>query len=146
VAAAAAVTGSPDGVALLVGVGCGVLVGWLGSWSVNGLRRINARVVASNVGRPLPPAVLERRHLAALGLDFARASALTLAGILGVLAVAPWLGDAPQDAVTVSAVVLFVAASAAVGVVVGTLVRGRRIVGAFAVGMLLSTVITLWLS
>lgn len=145
VATVATVTVSPATLALLIGVGSGVLVGWIGGWSIHGLRRVNARVVASDIGQPLTPTALERRHFAALGLDFARAVTLTLAGTVGILLVAPRLGDAPQGVVTASVVVLFVAASAAMGVVVGTMVRGRRIVGAFAAGILVSTVITLWL-
>lgn len=145
VATVAAVTISPASLALLIGVGSGVLVGWIGGWSIHGLRRVNARVVASELGQPLAPATLERRHFEALGLDFARAIALTLAGSLGVLLVAPRLGDAPQAGLTAAAAMLLVAASAAVGVVVGTMARGRKIVGAFAAGILVSTVITLWL-
>ena len=145
VATVAAVTISPASLALLIGVGSGVLVGWIGALSIHSLRRANARVVAFDVGQPLAPAALEGRHFAALGLDFVRAFALTLAGILGVLLVAPRLGEAPQGGVTASAVVLFVAASAALGVVVGTMVRGRKIVGAFAAAILVSTVIALWL-
>jgi mannose/fructose/N-acetylgalactosamine-specific phosphotransferase system component IIC len=145
VATVAAVTISPASLALLIGVGSGVFVGWVGGWSIHSLRRVNASVVASAVGQPQAPAALERRHFAALGLDFARALVLTLAGTIGVLLVAPRLGDAPQGGVTASAVVLFVAASAALGVVVGTMVRGRRIIGAFAAAILVSTVMTLWL-
>lgn len=144
-ATAAAVTISPAGVALLVGVGFGVLVGVAGSWSIHSLRQLNARFVASRVGEPLAPTALARRHFAAMGLDFARAVALTLAGVLGVLLVAPWMGEAPQTAVSASAFVLFVSASAALGIVVGTMARGRGVVFAFGVGILVSTMVTLWL-
>lgn len=145
VATVAAVTMSPPDVALLIGVGFGVLVGWIGSWSIHALRRANERVIASHVGEPLAPAMLERRHYQAMALDFARALTLTLGGMLGVLLLAPWLSGAPRSAVIAFGVVLFVAASSAVGVAVGITVRGRNVIGAFGVGMIVSAVITLWL-
>ena len=144
-ATVAAVTLRPAGVALLAGVGVGVLVGGAGSWSIHGLRHINSRVVASRVGEPLTPPALMRRHFAAMALDFLRAVALTLAGVLGVLLVARWLGEAPQSAVSGSAVVLFIAASVAVGVVVGTMARGRKVLVAFGLGVVLSALVTVWL-
>lgn len=144
-ATTAAVTISPAGLALLVGVGFGALLGVVGSWSIHGLRHVNARFVASRVGEPLGPTALTRRHFGALALDFGRAVALTLAGIGGVLLVSPWLGEAPQNAVAGSGFVLFVAASAALGVVVGTMARGREVLLAFGVGILVSTIVTLWL-
>lgn len=145
VATLAAVTMSPPGVALVIGVGWGVVVGWIGSWSIHALRRANERVVASHVGEPLAPALLERRHYQAMALDFARALALTLGGILGVLLLAPWLGGAPQGAVIAFGVVLFIAASSAIGVIIGITVRGRSVIGAFGLGIIVSAVITLWL-
>lgn len=144
-ATVATVTMTPAGAALIVGVGCGVLVGWIGSWSIHGLRRFNGRVVAAEIGAPLAPATLERRHYWTLALDFARAVALTLAGILGVQLVAPWLGGAPPGAAKAFGIALFVAASTAVGVVVGITVRGRKVVAAFGVGIIVSTMIALWL-
>jgi len=144
-AAVAAVTIRPAGVALLVGVGFGALVGAAGSWSIHVLRKVNARVVASHDGESLTPAALAGRHFTALAFDFVRAVALTLAGVGGVLLLAPWLGEAPPGAVTGSAVVLFVAASVALGVVVGTMARGRKVLVAFSLGVLVSAVVTLWL-
>ncbi len=144
-ATVAAVTISPAGVALLVGVGLGALVGIAGSWSIHGMRRVNAGVVASRVGEPLAPLDLARRHFGAMALDFARAVALTLAGVGGTLLVAPWLGGTPPGAVTGSAFVLFVAASVALGVVVGTMARGRKVLVAFGIGVFVSAVVTLWL-
>jgi mannose/fructose/N-acetylgalactosamine-specific phosphotransferase system component IIC len=144
-ATTAAVTISPAGVALLVGVGFGSLLGVAGSWSIHVLRQVNARFVASRVGEPLGPTDLARRHFAAMALDFGRAVALTLAGIGGVLLVTPWLGEAPQSAVAGAGFVLFVAASAALGVVVGTMARGREVLFAFGIGILVSTMVTLWL-
>lgn len=144
-ATTATVTISPLGMGLVVGVGSGVLVGWIGSWSIHGLRRFNARVVASEIGQPLAPATLEHRHYWAMAIDFARAVALTLSGILAVLLVAPWLGGAPPGAVTAFGLALFVAASTAVGVVLGITVRGRKVIAAFGVGIIVSAAVTLWL-
>ena len=69
VAAAAAVGWTTGPPALLVAVAFGVVVGWLGSWSVHGLRHLNAGLVAVQ-GRPLDSATrLTVRHLSALVLD-----------------------------------------------------------------------------
>ena len=144
-ATVAAVAIRPAGIALLVAVGFGTMVGIAGSWSIHGLRHLTARFVASHVGEPLAPPALARRHLAAMALDFGRAVTLTLAGVFTVLMVSPWLGDAPQSALTGSAVVLFFAASVALGVVVGTMVRGRSVLAAFGAGILFSAVVTIWL-
>lgn len=59
---------------------------WLGGESVRILRQTNVRLMhASNFAR-LTPASLERRHFAAIGLDFLRGTVLVLAGILGATA------------------------------------------------------------
>lgn len=144
-AAVAASTVSPAGTALLIGVGFGSIVGWAGSWSIHALRYVNARVVASEVGRPMAPRELDYRHLAAMTIDFFRAALLTLTAVLCVVVITPYVGGAPQSAVTISSVALLVAAAAALGVVVGTMARGRVVMIAFGVGVLVSTITTLWL-
>jgi hypothetical protein len=136
---------NPAGTALLVGVGFGAIVGWAGSWSIHAMRHLNARVVASEVGRPMAPRELDSRHLAAMTIDFLRATLLTLTAVLCVLVVTPNMGGAPQSAVTLSYVALLVAAAAALGVVIGTMARGRAVMIAFGVGVLISTITTLWL-
>jgi mannose/fructose/N-acetylgalactosamine-specific phosphotransferase system component IIC len=144
-AAVAASTVSPAGTALVVGVGFGALVGWAGSWSIHAMRHLNAQVVASQVGRPMAPYELDFRHLVAMTIDFVRAVLLTLTAVLCVLVVTPHVGGAPQSAVTFSAVALLVAAAAALGVVIGTMARGRVVVIVFGFGVRISTVVTLWL-
>jgi hypothetical protein len=78
-------------------------------------------------------------------IDFVRAALLTLTAVVLVLVVAPYMGGAPQSAVTFSAVALLVAAAAALGVVIGTMARGRAVKIAFFMGVLVSTVATLCL-
>lgn len=69
---------------LLLAVVFGLVWEWVGSASVIALRRINELLVADSALLPhLTPGVLQRRHLAALMLDFARGSIVCLAGWIG---------------------------------------------------------------
>lgn len=54
---------------------------WVGSWTVHHLRNLNVAVAAGD-GSPVAPGTLERRHLAAVALDFARGALVTAAGLL----------------------------------------------------------------
>ncbi len=87
VAAAGAYAGATESnVALLASVL--FMLGWglLGGRSVEWLRRANATLAVPSAG-PVAPAVVERLHLRAIAIDFARGGALTLVGlvVLGTL-------------------------------------------------------------
>ncbi|MBI4408523.1 MAG: PTS sugar transporter subunit IIC [Gemmatimonadetes bacterium] len=69
---------------------------WLAGASVTGMRRVNEWLTALPAGAPAARArALERRHLAAVGLDFVRAAVVTVTGF-GVASVllrafgSPW--------------------------------------------------------
>lgn len=74
--AAAAPGLQPGGVALVVALA--LLWEWLAGESVVAQRRSNGRLLAREGA--IAPAPLERRHLAAMGLDFARGAVLAVTG------------------------------------------------------------------
>jgi PTS system mannose-specific IIC component len=59
---------------------------WLGGESVRILRQANVRLIRAGNPVDMTPESLERRHFAAIGIDFARGMVLVLAGILGLSA------------------------------------------------------------
>lgn len=76
----AAVSPQPSG--LLLTVIAVLALEWIGGESVRYLRQANQRFVPGTSGAPVDPDRLERRHLAAIGIDFARGMLLVAAGIL----------------------------------------------------------------
>jgi mannose/fructose/N-acetylgalactosamine-specific phosphotransferase system component IIC len=88
VAAAGAYAGAADTaqVALLASVVFMLAWGWVGGRTVEWVRRWNARSAVPAPG-PVDAETIERLHLRALGADFARGVAVTLAGlvVLGTL-------------------------------------------------------------
>jgi hypothetical protein len=87
VAAAGAYAGATESnVALLASVLFMFAWGFLGGRTVEWMRRTNASLAVPPPG-PVEPSRVERLHLRALAFDFARATALTLAGlvVLGTL-------------------------------------------------------------
>jgi mannose/fructose/N-acetylgalactosamine-specific phosphotransferase system component IIC len=145
-AAAAAVAWTEGPAALLVAVAFGVVVGWLGSWSVHGLRHLNARLVAGEAAAMGSPMRLTARHLSALALDLLRAAGLTGAAVLCFILLAGVLADVPPGwADTVAALVVLVVASLGIGVDVRMMARGRSVWTAAGVGAALGVVIGLWL-
>lgn len=144
--AAGTVAGIPGAgvVGLLIGVGLGAFIGWLGGWTVHGLRHINARVAANLEQRPLSPAALDLRHLSAMSIDLCRGTALTLFALTGIALLSSWLGDSSGGWSQVAALLLATGVSLSVGVAVGTLARGRSVWIALAVGALLSALIVPW--
>ncbi|CAN5502926.1 hypothetical protein BH24GEM3_BH24GEM3_00560 [soil metagenome] len=80
--AAAYATVAPSVAALLTTVVFVLLWEQLGGESVKQLRQLNMSLVTPAEGASFPPAELERRHLAALGVDFLRGAALVMAGML----------------------------------------------------------------
>ncbi len=67
---------------------------WGGGESVRLLRRVNLRIVYPRDGRRLSGRSLERRHLAAIGIDFLRGMILVSVGVLGLTALLPALAAA----------------------------------------------------
>lgn len=55
---------------------------WLGGESVRLLRQANVRLIRAGEASAVTPAFLERRHFAAIGIDFTRGLALVFVGIL----------------------------------------------------------------
>lgn len=144
-AVAAAVWATGPGT-LLVAVAFGVVVGWVGSWSVHGLRHLNARLVALEGQTLDSPARLTVRHLSALALDLVRAAVLTVAAVLCVVPLAAVVPDSPSGrAGSAAALAVLVVASLGVGVDVRMMARGRRVWMAAAVGAALGLIIGLWL-
>lgn len=143
VAAAAAASAAAGPVALLVAVGFGVLVGWVGSWSVHAMRRLTGRFAALGE-RPLSPRQLAARHLSAVALDFVRAAALTLIAVWIGVRIAR--GQAFASGGGLASIILLAAAGVALGADLGVLARGRAVAAAFAIGFATSLVFSLWLS
>lgn len=83
-AAALAGAGTSVGAAVATGVAFGACWGLLAGWSVGGLRRLNERLVVAPRDGRVPSGRLVLGHLGALGADFVRGTAVTLAGLLAV--------------------------------------------------------------
>lgn len=145
-ATATAVSWGEGPVALLVGVGIGVLIGWVGSWSVHVLRQVNAKLVAGE-GRPLETAAaLTVWHFSAMGLDLLRASVLTAISVWCFTVLARTLGGSGVGLTALlAALVVLAAASISLGVDMRMMARGRRVWMAFGVGMALAAIVELWL-
>ncbi|UCC75146.1 MAG: PTS sugar transporter subunit IIC [Gemmatimonadota bacterium] len=145
-AVAAALRWTAGPIALLVGVGFGVVVGWVGSWSVHWMRQFNSRLVAVE-GQPLDtPSRLTVRHLSAVFVDLFRATALTAAAVACITLLATALADAAAGLANVVAGLLLLAfASLALGVDLRMMARGRRVWTAAGVGAVLGVILAIWL-
>jgi hypothetical protein len=102
---------------------CGVTVGWL--------RHANSRLAALPGTHELEPATLERRHLAAIGFDFARGAGLTLLG-MGLLAL--WLRLGPSAWVEERTARLVLCGAAAASIASSLRLFGRRRLPWFVAG------------
>ena len=145
VAAAAAMPLSSGVAGLVIAGGVGVLVGWAGSWTVHGLRHLNARLVVGETGRRMLPAELSVRHFSAMAVDFVRAAALTLVALLAVNAVLGGADPAPERAGLLAAAAAIGLASLALGADVRMMAGGRRVWAAFGLSAAFSTVLWIWL-
>ncbi len=120
------------------GVAMGLVLGHVGGMSISLLRRLNGRFVPDAPGAS--PRRLVASHLLALGLDFARGAAITLAGVLvGRLAaphaVAAWpLGEGD------SAGLLLVGGAVSAGIMLRSLGGFRRRRLLFTAGLALGLI------
>lgn len=64
---------------------------WVGGETIRLMRQINVRLLAQISGRPVPAGQVERRHLAAIGIDFVRGAGLVLLGMPLLGLVLRWL-------------------------------------------------------
>ncbi len=145
-AAVAAHSAGGAAVALVAAVGFGVLVGWIGSWTVHLMRHATARFVAADPSQqPITALVLSARHLSAMAIDFARAAVLTLVALL--LAGPLFSGfELSGAAAGIAATVLVViCVGLALGSDIRMMAKGRTVVIAFTAGLLASAVLSLWL-
>lgn len=132
-------------VGLLIGVGFGVLVGWLGSWSVHVMRQLTGHFAAFENREPVTAVGLTSRHTLAIFVDFVRGAFLTLLSVLIAMPVIAGMGEAPAAAAAVATGVLLVGASVALGVVVRVMVKGRSVIAGFTVGLIVSSLLSLWI-
>ena len=143
-AAAVAALSSGGAVTLVVAVGFGVLVGWVGGWTVHLMRHAIARLVAAGESqRPIAASVLSARHLSAMAIDFARAAVLTLVALLLGAPLAS--GFEFSGAAAAATVLVLICVGLALGSDVRMMAKGRTVVMAFTVGLLVSAVLSLWL-
>jgi mannose/fructose/N-acetylgalactosamine-specific phosphotransferase system component IIC len=142
VAAAGAFAGAPESsqVALLASVVFMLGWGWLGGRSVEWMRRINVRIAVPQAG-PVEARTIERLHLRALALDFARGVVVTLVGLLVLGTLLETLGWIPfREPWTRPALAL----SAAAALASSLRLFGRRRLPLFAAGAAAGAVL-LWL-
>jgi mannose/fructose/N-acetylgalactosamine-specific phosphotransferase system component IIC len=132
VAAGALVAGSGPGVAaLLTAVLFALGWSWVAASTVRLTRQLNIRLMSASLdGRSAR--LLERRHLAAIGVDYLRSCLLTAVG-LAMLAAALSL-TAQQWALPVSAGEVILWSVVAAGIAASLRLFGERRVGFFAVG------------
>lgn len=130
----------------VLAVALGVLVGWVGSWSVYAMRRANARLVGALGERSVSPRELEIKHLLAMAMDFGRATALTALGVIIAVALAHSVDLSFGSADAAGAILLAVAASLALGADIGTMQKGRPVFVGFFLAAFASGAVLLWLS
>ncbi len=130
----------------VLAVALGVLVGWVGSWSVYAMRRANARLVGALGERSVSPRELEIKHVLAMAMDFGRATALTALGVIIAVALAQSVDLSFGSADAAGAILLAVAASLALGADIGTMQKGRPVLVGFFLAAFASGAVLLWLS
>lgn len=145
-AAAVAALSSGGAVTLVVAVGFGVLVGWVGGWTVHLMRHAIARLVAAGESqRPIAASVLSARHLSAMAIDFARAAVLTLVALLLGAPLASGFEFSGAAAAVAATMLVLICVGLALGSDMRMMAKGRTVVMAFTVGLLVSAVLSLWL-
>jgi mannose/fructose/N-acetylgalactosamine-specific phosphotransferase system component IIC len=145
VTAAVALTGVPGAVGLVIAAGLGVAVGWAGSWTVQAMRHLNARLVVAAEGQTLSASQLERRHLSAMVVDFGRACLLTVVAVSATWLLVRDTGATPLAVGRVAGLAALGLASLALGADVRMVAGGRRVWTAFGVAAAASATLWLWL-
>lgn len=113
--AAFAATGGTAFGALLVALGLGWALGWIGAITVHVRRRLNERIISPADLLAADPAVLEQRHRIAIWLDALRGSVLVAAFLVPAMlltALAAGVSASGLAPWTAGALVLGIAASA----------------------------------
>jgi mannose/fructose/N-acetylgalactosamine-specific phosphotransferase system component IIC len=146
VAAAMAAGHESAGVMLITAAAWGVVVGWVGGWTVHQMRRATASLMANEGRAPISPHSLTVRHLSAMGVDFCRATVLTLLALWIAAGLSSTLGEAAARASGAAMAVALVCVALALGGDIRTLVRGRPVVLAMGIGFLVSAIATIWLN
>jgi len=95
---------------------------WLGGETVQAMRQTNVRLISENHRPPSSARALERRHLAAIGLDFLRGTFLVSGGVLLLLTAGRFLGPLWGLGETAPRTIL-------AAIVVGLLASAVRLVG-----------------
>lgn len=144
---AAAVAGAtyagfaPSGASLLTATLFALAWEWVGGASVHRMRELNAHLAATGDGPVLSPARLERNHLLAAMLDFARGALLTGVGTLLLQTILDGLEHLPEwpDLAVPARTALALSVPATVAGVLGLLgrERWRPYAAGAAVGLLL---------
>ncbi len=125
--------------ALPLGVATGLVWGQLGGATVTGLRHLNTRL-APDPGARITARRITTGHLAAVALDFLRASAVTAAGLVaGRLALAPLASSWSLGAGS-SLALLTAGGAVSMGILVHDVGGLRARGGWFAAGLLLGVV------
>ncbi|HSG82237.1 MAG TPA: hypothetical protein VLC48_08310, partial [Gemmatimonadota bacterium] len=145
VTAAVAISGVSGAVGLVIAVGFGVAVGWAGSWTVQAMRHLNARLVVGGGDSPMSASQLERRHLSAMALDLVRAGLLTVLAVGVAHLLVSGAGAAPLRVSQAAALAALGLASLALGADVRMVAGGRRVWVAFGAATAASTGVWLWL-
>ncbi|MEX0690285.1 MAG: PTS sugar transporter subunit IIC [Gemmatimonadales bacterium] len=108
VAGAVALAHAPVALALGLAGGLGLVVAWLGEWSIIGLRRSTTRAVRARAAEldAGDRRILVRVHLGGIARDTVRGAVLTAVGLLGAWGIRayPLLDARPATAVTVAVV------------------------------------------
>lgn len=139
-AVAAAGPGAEAPEVLLFAVVYALLLEHLSGSSVLALRRADERLVASMLDGPLDPDALERRHLAAMTLDFVRGALIAVLGMaLGTLLMValPRWGLGPVSTAEMLRLATIVMAAAALGVFGGWVERRASFLAGVLAGVLL---------
>jgi len=142
--AVVALQASPGPVTWIVAGGFGVLVGWVGGWTVHVMRQGTARMVSDERRGSITPRALSVRHLSALTIDFFRAAGLTLLALFCGSFVLASAEAEPAAAGSAAAVVLLAFVGLTLGADVRMIAKGRRVAIAFAAGLVVSMMIALW--
>lgn len=133
---------SPGALALVVAFALGWE--WVGGESVVLLRRTNGQIVLRRAG--VPDRALERRHLAAMALDFGRGAVITVAGGLiatGVLnVVAPLWDLSARGTMAVLAVLTAAMIGTAVPIFGGIRARRTALATGVIVGLALAALLS----